>query len=102
MVARTQAVATVVAGQLLTGVGDLDICLPDIFTQPWRGPSMFRQQTLVVALDAPQLFYLLMFIFLPWLRLTTLSSLTRSQTIGKSNLASLLKENITFQKACWL
>ena len=32
-----QGAVTVVAGRLLTGVGDLGVCLPGIFTQPRRG-----------------------------------------------------------------
>ena len=51
----TQA-ATVVAGWLLTGIGDLGVCLPGIFTQPRPGPSMFSWRALAVALDAPQMF----------------------------------------------
>ena len=46
----------VVGWLLLTGVGNLDVSLPDIFTQPWRGLSMFSLRALAVALDAPQLF----------------------------------------------
>ena len=46
-----QAVLTFVAGWLLTGVGDLYISLPGIFTQPWWGPSMFSWRAMAVALD---------------------------------------------------
>ena len=51
-----QGAVTVVAGRLLTGVGNLGVCLPGIFTQPRPGPSMFSWRALAVALDAPQLF----------------------------------------------
>ena len=50
------AAATVVACQLLTGVGNLGVCLPGIFTKPQPGPSMFSWRALAVALDAPQMF----------------------------------------------
>ena len=51
-----QAAATVVVGRLLTGIGDLGVYLPGIFTQPRRAPSMFSWRALAVALDAPQMF----------------------------------------------
>ena len=51
-----QEAATVVAGQLLTGVGDLGVGLPGIFTQPRPHLSMFSWQALAMALDAPELF----------------------------------------------
>ena len=39
-----------------SGVGDLGVGLPGIFTQPQPGPSMFSWRALAVALDAPQMF----------------------------------------------
>ena len=47
---------TLVVGQLITDLGDIDIGLSGIFTQPLRGLSMFNLRALAVALDAPRLF----------------------------------------------
>ena len=46
----------VVAGLLLTGIGNLDVGMPGIFTQPQCVPSLFSQWALAVVLDPrPQL-----------------------------------------------